>query len=158
MSEPNFTRENRTRLYGRDGLLSEIQAELLERNNPRLLLVGPSGIGKSEFMRGLQASILQSNEGFVCLHHEIKSSAHTAQDVLSKLTIQLLEQADIPSGNLVGFRAALNQLGLEHSLSLATAALLDVVSAFAPNLKKTTETLLAILQGTSKGFLSPCNR
>jgi tetratricopeptide (TPR) repeat protein len=150
MSDPSLTTETRTRLYGRDELLSVIQEKLLARNNSRILLAGPSGIGKSEFVRGLQDSLGQADEGFVCLRHEIKSSAHTAQDVLSKLTVQLLEQADIPGGSFEGFRAALNQLGLEHSLSLATAALLDVVSAFAPNLKKTTEGLLATLQGAGK--------
>lgn len=149
MSDPNLTSQTRTRLYGRDALLSETQEKLLARNNARVLLVGPSGIGKSEFMRALQGSIMQSQEGFVCLRYEVKSSAHTTQDVLSDLTIQLLEQAEIPGGTFEGFRKALNQLGREHSLSLATAALLDAVSVLAPRLTKTTEALLTTLRGAS---------
>jgi tetratricopeptide (TPR) repeat protein len=150
MSSSNLTRVKPPKLYGRDNLLSEVQRKLLAKKTCRILLRGPSGIGKSEFQRGLQSALKRNHEDFVCLHYEVKSSAHSIQDALSDLAVQLLQQIDTPSSRFEDFRAALNQFEFEHTWSLAAAALFDAASVLAPNLKKTVESLLSVIQSASK--------
>jgi tetratricopeptide (TPR) repeat protein len=150
MSDIRLTERNKSLLFGRDVELQYILEKLLSKNNCRILLKGSSGIGKSQFQRTLQSLIRNDYPEFVCLHHEIKSTTSTLQDVLSALSIQLLEQANLQGDRLSDFRKSLNQMGFDHALSLAIAVLVDTVSFLAPTLKKTTESLLTVLKDTSQ--------
>jgi tetratricopeptide (TPR) repeat protein len=150
MSETKIVVRNTSPIFGRDPELRYFSEKLISKNNCRILLKGSSGIGKSQFQRTLQLIIRNDYPDFICLHHEIKSTTSTLQDVLSALAIQLLEQADFQGERLSNFRKSLNQMGFDHALSLAIAVLIDTVSLLAPTLKKTTESLLTVLKDTTQ--------
>jgi len=133
-------------LYGRGELLSDFKQKLTARRNCRVLLSGPRGSGKSEFLKGLQHYIRQSNSQFVSLHYQIGSSNDKVEHALSELTIQLLQQVDVPGSRLTDFRAALNLLKRNRTFSLGTAALLDIVSATAPYVKETAKSVFQTVQ------------
>lgn len=135
-------------LFGRDNTLKSLEERVMAKEKLRLLLTGPSGIGKSELLRELDGS-LRLIHGEVCLRYEIRSGAHSVQDMLSNLAVQLLNQADVEHRE--GFAEALTNISTEDTWSLGTAALLDAVSIIAPHLKTVTESLLTSLRSRSSG-------
>lgn len=133
-------------LFGRDSTVKNLEERVMAKEKFRLLLTGPSGIGKSELLRELDRS-LRLIHGEVCLRYEIRSAAHSVQDMLSTLAVQLLNQADVEHRE--GFAEALTNISTQDSWSLGTAALLDAVSIVAPNLKNTAQALLTSLHNRS---------
>ena len=132
-------------LFGRDKTLISLE-QAISHEKCRILLTGPSGIGKSELLREFAASMTLVH-GEICVRYEIRSAAHSVQDMLSNLAIELLNQAEIEARE--GFFEGLSEISTQESWSLGIAALLDTVSILAPKLKNTTEALLKSFQSRS---------
>ena len=138
--------EDKLFLYGRTGVLQDLGDQLLAHPQQPIIIHGPSGIGKSALIDRLRANLNDSPEEVLALQYRVVSQAHSLQHLLGSLVVQLIERTSIRGNNLDRFRRSLNLLGREHSVSIITAGLLDLAGTFAPNLKKTAETLFSVLK------------
>ncbi|MFG2169467.1 AAA family ATPase [Micromonospora chersina] len=137
------TAEGHHKLYGRDADISYLTG-LLSEAGRRILIRGPSGIGKTELVRTLS----DPEHGIStqpCLTYQVESNAHTANHLLQELTVQLLDKTELPRPKIRSVGRSLIYSGRDHSWSLATAALLDAVGAIFPASKKVGETIVAAM-------------
>ncbi|WP_219152519.1 ATP-binding protein [Amycolatopsis sp. TNS106] len=126
-------------LYGRDTEL-RVAADLLGRDAAKVIIVGPSGIGKSEFLRSLPLA-LSSPTKAIMVKYTVESSAHSVGHFLQLLTSQILESTRLRGPRIRDVSSALVRGTRDHAWSLATAALFDAVGALFPKTKKIAETL-----------------
>lgn len=144
------------RLYGRDHELRQVSERLATRSRHRIVLRGPSGIGKSALLGVLQKRLQAWGGPDACLLQEIESQAHTLNHLLGQLTAQIVEQSlsTLPSPRLTAIQKALNERPHEYIWALVSAAATDAAEKLAPNTKKTLETLVGIA-GKAAGDSSP---
>jgi tetratricopeptide (TPR) repeat protein len=143
-------------LYGRDHELRQLSERLASRSRHRIVLRGPSGIGKSALLGVLQKRLQAWGGPDACLLQEIESQAHTLNYLLGQLTAQIVEQSlsALPSPRLTAIRQALNERPHEYIWTLVSAAATDVADKLAPNTKRTLESLVDIA-GKAAGDSSP---
>lgn len=71
------------KLFGRTQLLDDIASRVISGRNNRIVIAGPSGIGKSEFQRSLRLHTRLKDSQCACAYYEIGSAPGAAQDILS---------------------------------------------------------------------------
>jgi hypothetical protein len=136
------------KLHGRITLLYDLRDDL-RKGGRRILLRGPSGIGKSGLLRGLASAVEVKHDGFLALYHEVESPAHSLDSLLADCTAQLLSQAELAGISWSDIGGALTRTAREQAWSFAAAALLDLAGHLAPQTKKLSE---AVIKGISNGL------
>lgn len=125
-------------LFGREEELRSVLNEVQGASARCIVVHGPSGIGKSEFLRALEQA-MGAAPGFLVARHEIIASAETRDHVIRELASQLLSSPELPLSDPKQIAKGVLSAARDHTWSFAAAALLDGVGQAFPAIKTLAE-------------------
>jgi tetratricopeptide (TPR) repeat protein len=129
--------------FGRTGLIEATTTDITGRA-VRRLVTGPSGIGKTTFMRAVAAQLRAERPDRTVIYHEIASPVASLDTILGDLAAQIAEQTPLATLSSQTGHALLRGLR-DHPFALASAALLDVATHLLPQSTKAVEAVAAAL-------------
>jgi len=130
--------------FGRRPIIAELLASAGDCGT-RVLLTGPSGIGKSAVVRALSGALRSGKPELVTVVHEIRTPVMALDALLGSCAIQLAEQIHLRGLGGQGSRASIIGALRDHPFAIASAALLDVASHLLPASQKAAEAAIAAL-------------
>ncbi len=127
-------------IFGRDSEWRQLETFVRDPTVKAVLVLGPAGVGKSEFLRAAH-SRLAPNASLIVVHHEIESRAESSGQLLQNLAGQILSSQNLPRTDPLAIADGILKAAKDHTWAIGAAILIDAASAVAPNLKSTFESI-----------------
>lgn len=131
-----------TNLYGREGLCQELEAYLSASDGRSVVLVGPTGIGKSSL---LEACADRVSDDDVLIRIQIKSKAHSLSSFVGEFGAEVAKVFGPSSPTLGSVLESLSKEPVKKIVVLAKAIFTDAASALPAG-----ETAKAVMDAASE--------